>query len=342
MNTRLSVIVPVYNVEIYLWDCLNSIRNQTYKNFEVLLVDDGSTDGSSAICDKFVEIDDRFKVFHIKNSGLSAARNYALTRVTGEWICFVDSDDRCEENHFKTLIDSAIHFNSDFVMAGYKSLNKEGLTDLINYKFQARVVTPSESIKILFSVPPWNRSSVSGGYVWSKLFSRKILENIKFDGSPNVTEDEIFTAFSLFNAQRPIVVNESHYEYRQRRSSLSNNSFFNYKILRARLKILKACTPGCSYYSDVLVGVCLAIVQSVSHWHKPMDYPEGEREFIREINAKFLPIAKELMDQGRLDVRSFLIMWLLKLCDALLILVLRIYNLFRPFKRNRDLSKYFD
>lgn len=342
MSTKLSIIVPIYNVEMYLRECLNSIRNQTYKDFEVLLVDDGSTDGSGVICDKFVEIDSRFRVYHIANSGPSSARNYALTRVSGDWVCFVDSDDCCEKNHFKTLIDNATLFNSDLVMAGYKSLNKkDGLTDLTNYKFQTRSVTPSDAIKVLFSISPWNRSSVSGGYVWSKLFSRKIIENIKFDVSPNVTEDEIFTAFSLFNAENPIVVNENHYVYRQRKSSLSNNSFFNYKILRARLKILKVCQPDSSCYSDILVGVCLAIVQSVSHWHKPEVYPGGEREFIRKINERFLPIAKELTSQGKLDVWTFLIMWLLYFCDSLFQLMLRIYNLCRPFK-NKDLSKYFD
>lgn len=326
---------------MYLRECLNSIRNQTYKNFEVLLVDDGSTDSSGVICDEFAEIDDRFKVFHIDNSGLSSARNFALSRASGDWIGFVDSDDRCGENHFKIMIDNAICFDSDLIMVGFKSLNKAGLTDWANYKFQTNAVTTSEAIKTLFSVPPRNRSSASGGYVWSKLFSRKIVESIKFDESPSVTEDEIFTAFALFNARKPIVVNESHYEYRQRRSSLSNNSFFNYKILRARLKILKACEPDKSYYSDVLVGVCLAIVQSVSRWHRPEFYPEGEREFIRRINERFLPIAKDLMCQGKLTVRSFLIMWLLHFSDPLLRLILEVYNLYRPFK-GRDLSKYFD
>ena len=90
---KISVIIPVYNAEQYLEECLNSIRNQTYKELEVILVDDGSTDNSGKICDKYTKVDNRFRVLHINNSGPSYARNIGLKEAQGEYITFVDADD---------------------------------------------------------------------------------------------------------------------------------------------------------------------------------------------------------------------------------------------------------
>lgn len=90
---KISIIIPVYNVLDFISECVNSVLNQTYKNFEILLVDDGSTDGSSQLCDEFGNKDNRIRVYHKKNGGLSDARNYGICRATGDYIIFLDSDD---------------------------------------------------------------------------------------------------------------------------------------------------------------------------------------------------------------------------------------------------------
>ena len=107
-NEKISVIVPVYNVKLYLHKCVDSILNQTYQNIEVLLIDDGSTDGSSDICDSYTEKDSRIKVVHKKNGGLSSARNTGLDMATGEYILFVDSDDYIDIEMIRRLYDALV------------------------------------------------------------------------------------------------------------------------------------------------------------------------------------------------------------------------------------------
>ena len=108
----ISVIVPVYNVELYLRKCLNSVVNQTYRDLEILIIDDGSTDGSGEICDEYRK-DERVRVFHTDNRGLSCARNLGLDNATGEWIGFVDSDDWIEPDMYEVLIRRAEETGAD-------------------------------------------------------------------------------------------------------------------------------------------------------------------------------------------------------------------------------------
>ena len=114
-----SIIVPVYNVEQYLRRCIESILSQTYHNFELILVDDGSTDSSGAICDEYALADERIHVIHKPNGGVSSARNAGIDTAKGEYILFVDSDDRVEPQHISNMIPSA---DEDLVRAGFKRM----------------------------------------------------------------------------------------------------------------------------------------------------------------------------------------------------------------------------
>ena len=128
-STMISVIVPVYNVEPYLRKCLDSIVNQTYRDFEILIIDDGSTDGSGRICDEYAEKDSRIKVFHTENRGLSCARNLGLAEAKGEWIGFVDSDDWIEPDMYEVLIRRAEETGADVVECShYKELDGKTIT----------------------------------------------------------------------------------------------------------------------------------------------------------------------------------------------------------------------
>ena len=114
-----SVIVPVYKVEFYLSECIESILKQTYQNLEIILVDDGSPDDCGSICDKYAQQDKRIKVFHKNNEGLSEARNYGIERATGDYLSFVDSDDWIEPDMFETLVSVVVVNDSDIVCCGY-------------------------------------------------------------------------------------------------------------------------------------------------------------------------------------------------------------------------------
>lgn len=343
---KISIIVPIYNVSTYLRECLLTIKQQSYQNLEILLINDGSTDGSGIICNEFVSSDSRFKVFHTANHGLSAARNLGLQNVTGDYIAFVDGDDKCDFEYFKNLIYHAMKYDSDLVFAGTSLLYRGG-TIVKRSKLSSDLFTKEDCLKALFSIPPWNCEPISGGYVWTKLFSRDLIRDLIFDTSSNVSEDEIFSALALLRSKRPSILNRTGYIYRQRKSSLSNNRFFNYKILHSRLKILevisKTFSDNCDRLYEVsLIGVCLAIVQSVSRWHMPKVYPEGERDFIKQVNTKFLPIAKKLMLSEKLPYSNFVVMSLLHHFGFALTCLLVGYNSCRFLNKRRKWSDYFD
>ena len=116
---KISIVVPVYNVENYIEECINSIINQTYKNLEIILVDDGSTDSSGKICDKFAKNDDRIKVIHKKNEGLGKTRNVRILESTGDYLFFVDSDDFIDLNTIEKLYNRSNNGTMDLVICDY-------------------------------------------------------------------------------------------------------------------------------------------------------------------------------------------------------------------------------
>lgn len=343
MQPLISIIVPVYNVSQYLPDCLDSLLKQTYRNFEVLLVDDGSTDNSAQICDKYSLLDSRFQVFHIKNSGLSAARNFALQHAVGEYIAFVDGDDKCLPTHFELLVSTAINLKSDIVMAGLETWQKQIEPRKHSPKVKAQAVPVVQCFKIVFSLHPWNRTNLKGGYVTTKLFSKETIYGIKFDTSKNLSEDELFTCMALIRAKKVVVLNQANYLYRLRKSSITNSSFFGYKLLRTRLKIANIYAHESNFlYNDAIeAGICLGVRESLSQWHKCDVYPKGEREFIMEVNEKLLPKALKLVRKGLIKPNVYLLMQLLKKSDRFLRLFIGIYQICRVWKSKQKLS-YFD
>lgn len=126
-NIKFSIVVPVYNVKNYLNKCLDSILDQTYKNFEVIIVDDGSTDDSGKICDQYDKIDDRIKVFHKKNGGLSDARNYGVKYITGDYLLFIDSDDYIENKLLEKLSDCLKKAKVDLIRFGLNVVDENGI-----------------------------------------------------------------------------------------------------------------------------------------------------------------------------------------------------------------------
>ena len=122
---KVSIIVPIYNVERYLEACIESILSQTYENFELILVDDGSPDQCGIMCDKYAVQDSRIKVIHKENQGLGMARNTGLDYATGEFVCFVDSDDWIEPNAVECWIEAQKKYNADIVMCNYQKRNNE-------------------------------------------------------------------------------------------------------------------------------------------------------------------------------------------------------------------------
>ena len=227
-ETQVSIIVPVYNVEPYLRQCLDSVLGQTFKNFEVLLVNDGSSDSSGDICREYVEKDSRFHYFEKENGGLSDARNYGIERAQGEYLTFIDSDDFVNEKHLENLFLASRLTNADITIGGFSRFENGTFWLYQDYFSSDSLVsfTSAQAIQHLdsmFDVPFLNFSTA-----WGKLFKRELFNELRFPYG-KYAEDQ-FIIWKLYLKTRSIYTfNVDSYVYRINKNGLS--SVFSLKHL---------------------------------------------------------------------------------------------------------------
>ena len=237
----ISIVIPIYNAEKYLEQCLNSIKNQTYKNFEVIMVNDGSKDESETICKRFLEYDARFRYFTKENGGVSSARNLGLDNVKGDFITFIDSDDWIAENHLELLINSIKKTNSDIVVSCYKEFdNNIDTYYTIVYTKQEKNLLNFEKMNrddFLTIFPKLMSINVCFNNAVAKLFRKELVNNLRFDTSIKYGEDLDFY-FSLYlNVESISYVDELTYVYRIHGDSTTSN--FNQEYAEQELSIFK-------------------------------------------------------------------------------------------------------
>jgi Glycosyltransferases involved in cell wall biogenesis len=200
----ISIIVPVFNVAPYLRKCLDSILNQTYENLEIIIIDDGSTDGSGSVCDEYKK-DERVKVFHTENRGLSAARNKGLDEANGDWIGFADSDDWIEPDMYEVLQKKAEETGAD-VVEWYPDRTER-------HKRRNVVLNGSEAIRALLNEELSENA-------WNKLWRKDCFDNTRFP-TGRIFED-IATTYKIYsNINSFCSLTDEKYHYEQRRDSLS-------------------------------------------------------------------------------------------------------------------------
>lgn len=213
----ISVVIPVYNTQQYIIECINSLVQQTYQDFEVLLVDDGSTDNSAKIITEYIKRNNlsRFHLFSKENGGVSSARNYGISRARGDWLTFIDSDDWVEPEFLQNMIDELKSYPADFCMTGFRRYIEA--TGEINDSHRPDFAYgPTDTLLpvILFNHPI------------ARLFSRSILmeHNIRFDLAIHFAEDTAFMFDYIQHTDRILVLNESQYVYRVRSGSLTTST----------------------------------------------------------------------------------------------------------------------
>ena len=206
----ISVIVPVYNVEPYLPQCLDSILAQTYSDLEILLIDDGSTDRCGEICDQYAARDPRIRVFHTENRGLSAARNLGLDHAQGDYIGFIDSDDWIEPDMYEVLLQTAEGTEADIVECGV----------FREFKDKTLVVEKKQKLKIQDPIQALLREDISNG-VWDKLWKRSCFNIIRFPEG-RINEDIATTYRIIKTINSAVVITAAKYHYRYRENSLSH------------------------------------------------------------------------------------------------------------------------
>lgn len=203
MNPKISVIVPVYNVEKYLRRCIDSILAQAFTDFELLLIDDGSKDKSGEICDEYAVKDKRVRVFHKENGGVSSARNIGLDYSKGGYVGFVDADDWLEVNYLQNLIQS-FETNVDLVECSYIY---EG-TDIMKFKTEFDVLDSNHYLMKLFT-----NGRFYEGFLWGKLFKRRLIGDLRFETDLAYNEDRVFIAHYLLKCNKIKAFKDCLYHY---------------------------------------------------------------------------------------------------------------------------------
>lgn len=224
-NDLITIIVPVYQVNQFLSQCLDSLVNQTYKNLEIILIDDGSDDGSELICDKYAQKDSRIKVIHQSNKGLSEARNTGLEAAQGDYIAFVDSDDIVSTKYIESLYTLIIEHNADISICSYiKSQNEQ--TD--NSKEAKIYVTNAKQM-----LQSWHgEHKYVETVVWNKLYRKEVFnlpDKLRFPAAKN--HEDVYISHLLINrAQNIVITSQKLYTYRVRNGSITKSNITEHKI----------------------------------------------------------------------------------------------------------------
>lgn len=237
---KISVIVPVYNSEKRLHKCIDSILNQSYSNFELLLINDGSTDTSDDICEEFAEKDERIKVFHKENGGASSARNLGIDNAKGEYICFVDSDDYVDQDYLSSFIVEVLKENKFTLVVQSMVIESNGI--IIKKPLFQEGLYGYDNFSGLFSI---NKLVTRGGPV-CKLYNKEIIDkyNIRFNNKIHYAEDLLFMLTYLLYVNSVYLSNPTHYHYISQDGSLSKkynsveSEVLTYKLLNKAFKNL--------------------------------------------------------------------------------------------------------
>jgi len=224
MDKLISVIVPVYNVAAYLEQCLDSILGQSYGALQVIVVDDGSTDGSGAVCDRYAGADPRVQVVHQANAGAGAAKNVALSLAEGEYLSFVDSDDFLEPDCYRYMVDVLEETGAVAAQFGFREVYR----DAVEERCPPREVLDTQAYLLRFP-KDW-----SCALLWNKLYRRTLYDGVRFPEGRRI-DDEFFTYQGFLGTGKVAVDGTVVYNYRKRRSSVMNSPASAEKAVLDRL-----------------------------------------------------------------------------------------------------------
>lgn len=286
----ISIIVPIYNMQKYLRKCLDTLIKQTYDKLEIILVDDGSTDSSGVICDEYLLKDNRIKVIHKENAGVSDARNVGIAIAKGEYIGFVDPDDYIELNMYEKLLYLIKNNNCDIAICGYVIEDENGNSVRnLDKEIKNIILNSEKAMKLLIN------NGNFGSYPWDKLYKRNLFNNIKYPIG-KIYEDAD-TTYKLIHKCKKIIYNsEPLYHYIKRKNSLSHN--FSLKMMY-RLEIDKNFTEFIiKYYPDLYEDVKPIWYRTNIQLLKSMFISSScdlkiYKELVRNISNKMIYILKE-------------------------------------------------
>ena len=268
-NAKISVIIPVYNREKSLKKCLDSVMGQTYKNLEIILVDDGSKDSSGVICDEYAAGDSRIKVIHQQNAGVAAARNAGLAMATGDYIGWVDSDDWIEPDMYEFMLDNAQKYEADIVVCS--RLEQYENRSIFKGWQQTKILDTEQALGLLL------QDDIIKNYLWDKLWRRELFDNIHFPDVP-IFEDMAVTYKLFIQADRVVCLPEHGYNYLFHTGNLTADSSWLscitfYFVAKKRYDELQKKFPQ---FADLLACECVSAAAGI--WAIYYSVPYNERQ----------------------------------------------------------------
>lgn len=218
----ISIVIPIYNTEIYLKLCLESVKNQTFSDFEAIMVDDGSTDNSRYICQDFCSNDKRFYYYYKENGGISDARNFGLNKCRGEYVFFLDSDDYINARMLETLYNNIE--DKDIAICNFNIVNhKEAKIDTcLNDKGEIKRIERMDSLDLLNNL--YNNIPIIFNVVWNKLYSIELFDDIRFPKG-KIHEDDFIIHELYYKSNGAIFLDYTGYNYVQRNDSITHNNY---------------------------------------------------------------------------------------------------------------------
>lgn len=334
MNPEISVIIPVYKVEKYLKKCLESVRNQTYTDWECILVDDGSPDASGAICDEYAIEDSRFRVIHRQNGGLPAARNEGLRVCKGKYISFVDSDDVLYKDYLSHLHELIINYDADVAQVSMSIM----FTTFERKKRLVETITVLDRGQIAKEML---RGKIVPNYAWNKLYKREVIDTLYKEGM--VYEDIYTLPVWTKNIHKMVISPEPLYLYRQRKSSImhintAKNRFDYLNAIVHQVEVLRNLEPDA--VSEDIAAKCLwkGVIHAAKNMARNIKSPQERYEAVckvREIAGN--QYSREITNLGL--KRWFRVNLLLK-NPAAFIRLMRFVTLFDFHKQHSEMHLF--
>lgn len=233
---KVSIIIPIYNAEKFLAQCIESVINQTYKNLEIILVDDGSKDDSLKICKDYADKDSRIRIFYDKNHGVSYARNKGLKEANGEYVLFIDSDDIVEKVYVDELMSALNETDYDIVISGYKEIDRKN-------KWKRNILISKEEEKLLTGTIKYDYRILSHYLItpWIKLYNMEIIRkyNIYFNENFKIAEDHMFNYEYMRHVKKYKFINKSLYTYIHQNDNKSLTAIKDKEAFKCDIECLK-------------------------------------------------------------------------------------------------------
>ena len=289
-----SIIVPVYNVKEYLSDCIDSLRSQTHEKLEIILVDDGSTDGSGYLCDLAAEEDPRITVLHCPNGGVSAARNRGLRAIHGEYVCFADSDDVCAHYCVEHLLRGCTQNHADLAVGDYESF-EENITFSETGIQNTDVCSGRDAAARMIG-----KTHIKYTIVNFKLYHKRLLRDLRFSEG-KIHEDEDFMYQVLYEAEKVVDIHECVYGYRDRPESITTEEY-----KEARTAALEIAKKRCDFFKEKNEPYLYVNFRWVYAMMLLEHYPRIKKDLKRpdwakKVKAEFKSIVPELISSPLLS-----------------------------------------